>query len=475
MTGRVQGPSNLSGILPRGGTAVEPGRLHKLSFLTLMAALLLLACARSGAAESPATRVNAPDQRDKPYLVLVSIDGFRWDFAERFEAAHIASIGARGLQADALRPVFPTLTFPNHYSIATGRNPAAHGLVANQFPNRDRSAWYHYKDRTTVQDGDWYLAEPIWVTAERNGMLTAAYYFVGTEADVAGIHPTHWRAFDANVEGGQRVRQVLDWLAQPPESRPHLITLYFEDVDDNTHWHGIGSPESRAAIRRVDDQVGQLLRGIEALPHGDRVYVLLVSDHGMAAYREDREPLSLDRIVDLSGTRAVEGGPYVFLWFDGDEAHRAESIRDAINEAWDCGRVMLPEDAPESWNVRPGGRFPDLIVLADPGCAVITTMEARRKITPADHGWDPGAPEMRGIFHAMGPRIPAGLRPGEVSVTEIHGLMMSILELPGDDRVDGPGGRLAGLLSPPPEGQALVPEPDSCQNGHFLAGEWRPE
>ena len=409
---------------------------------------LLLTCSGLAAMDTSIARVNAPAQQDKPYLVLISVDGFRWDFADRYGAKHIASIGERGLRADALQPVFPTLTFPNHYSIATGRLPAEHGLVANKFPNEDRSRWYFYKDRTTVQDGDWYLAEPIWVTAEKNGMLSAAYYFVGTEADVGGVHPTHWRAFDADVTGERRVRQVLDWLGQPPATRPHLITLYFEDVDDYTHWHGPGSPESREAIRRVDGQVGQLLRGIEKLPHGDEVYVLLVSDHGTAGYDPDRDPLVLDTIVDLTGAHSVEGGPFVYLWFDAGDAHRAESIRDSINAQWDCGRALLAEETPPGWGIQPGGRFPDLIAQADPGCAVITSAQAAHKITPGDHGWAPEMADMRGVFYAMGPRIPAGTRPGIVSVTDIHALLMAILELPDPSRGDAPAGRLAELLLP---------------------------
>ena len=409
---------------------------------------LLLTCGGPAAADTSSARSNAPEQLDNPYLVLISVDGFRWDFADRYGAENIASIGVRGLRADALQPVFPTLTFPNHYSIATGRLPAEHGLVANEFPSADRSRWYLYKDRTTVEDGDWYLAEPIWVTAEKNGMLSAAYFFVGTEADVGGVHPTHWRAFDADVSGEQRVRQVLDWLGQPAAHRPHLITLYFEDVDDYTHWHGPGSPESREAIRRVDGQIGQLLRGIEELPYGDEVYVLLVSDHGTASYDEDRAPLVLDTVVDLAGISTVEGGPYVYLWFDAGEAHRAENVRDSINAQWDCGRALLAEDTPPAWGIRPGGRFPDLIVQADPGCAVLSSAEAAHKITPGDHGWAPEMTEMRGVFYAMGPRIPVGARPGIVSVTDIHGLMMTILELPDSSREGGPAGRLAELLLP---------------------------
>ena len=414
------------------------------TFLRTALAALLIACAPLAADDRVGANLeNAPDQRDKPYLVLVSIDGFRWDFPERYATRHIASIGERGLRADALRPVFPTLTFPNHYSIATGKAPGEHGLVANEFPDENRENWYGYKDRVSVQDGGWYLAEPVWVTAERAGMRTAAFYFVGTEADVGRVRPTHWRAFDADVSGEERVRQVLDWLAAPAETRPHLVTLYFEDVDETTHSYGVDSTESIAAIRRVDGQVGSLLDGIRQLPHGSEVYVLLVSDHGTASYRAGQEPLVLDRIIDLAGARIVEGGPYAWLWFEAGNPGRAAAARDAINGQWGCGRALLPAEAPLDWRVAASPRFPDLLVQADPGCAVISTEAKRYKVTAADHGWPPDMPEMGGVFFALGPRIPAGTRPGVLQVTDIHPLMLSILGL----AEAGPVGAEAGALS----------------------------
>lgn len=415
--------------------------------------ILLLALAPVLAADPGGTspRINAPGQEDKPSLVLVSIDGFRWDFAERFGAPHIASIGTRGLQADALQPAFPTLTFPNHFSIATGLPPARHGIVANRFPDEDRKRWYDYKDSAYVQDGSWYLADPIWVIAERAGMRTAAFYFVGSEADISGIRPTRWNAFDANVSGNERVRQVLDWLAEPPQTRPKLITLYFEEVDDETHRYGVGSPESLAAVHSVDGHIGRLLDGVQALPHGSEVYVFLVSDHGTAGYRPEPQPLVLDRVVDLSGIHIEEGGPYAWLYFEPGDAGRAESVRDAINAQWDCGRALLPADTPASWQVSTSQRFPDLFVQADPGCGVISTASMRHKIEAADHGWVPDFPDMRGVFYAMGPRIRPGTRPGVMKVTDVFPLMLSVLGLPaheGGSPATTPSGTSA-LLMPP--------------------------
>lgn len=391
--------------------------------------LALLSLLLTAAGPLAAAPLNAPDQRDKPCLVLVSIDGFRWDFPTLADTPALDRMAAAGLKAEALQPVFPTQTFPNHFSIATGQPPAQHGLVGNEFPDEQRARWYQQKDRATVQDGDWYLAEPVWVTAARQGMVTAAYYFVGTEAAIGGVRPDHWHDFDPRVPGERRVRQVLDWLAEPAESRPHFITLYFEQVDDHTHRSGPGSAESLQAISNVDRHIGVLLDGIAGLPHGNEIYVLLVSDHGSAGYRADREPLVLDRIVDLHGVKAVEGGPFVHLYFPPGDERRATAARDTINAHWDCGRALLPEDAPAHWNVTDSPRFPDLIVLANGGCAVLSTASMAHKITPGDHGWAPEMPEMRGIFYAIGPRMPPGSRTGVLSVTDIHPLMLSILGL----------------------------------------------
>ena len=205
-------------------------------------------------ARSGSGGINAPAQRDKPYLILISIDGFRWDYQALYKTPALDRLAAGGVRAESLQPVFPTLTFPNHYSIATGLYPANHGIVANDFPDPDSGDWYQYKTARIVQQGRWYGGEPIWVAAEKSGMVAAAFFFVGTEADIGGIKPTYWNRFDANISGSRRVAQVLKWLAMPIETRPHLITLYFEHVDNDSHQYGVGSKESIAEIKRVDRQ-----------------------------------------------------------------------------------------------------------------------------------------------------------------------------------------------------------------------------
>lgn len=382
----------------------------------------------------------------QPYLVLVSIDGFRHDYLDRYPAPALRSLTASGVKARALLPAYPTLTFPNHYSIATGLWPAKHGIVANNFPGEAPGDWYAYKDRASVQDGRWYGGEPIWVAAERHGMVSAAFFFVGTEAPVGGVAPTHWNAFDREVPGEARVDQTLAWLSEPPATRAHMITLYFEEVDETSHRYGPGSPESIEAIANVDRHIARLISGIEALPVADEVTLMIVSDHGQSSYREDVPPLVLDEVVNLEGFAVVDGGSYAFLFAEDAPAERLSEMRDALNGAWQHGRAWLTSEVPDDWHVSAGSRFPEIIVQADPGCGVIASADRGYIMTAGDHGWAPEFSDMHGIFVAKGPRLPAGRVIDTIDVVDIYPLMREVLNLPAAD-TDGDPAMLLPLLS----------------------------
>ncbi len=388
---------------------------------------------------------NSESRQDSPYLILVSIDGFRWDHLDRYPAPAIEQLAASGVRAKALVPVFPSLTFPNHYSIATGLYPANHGIVGNNFPGMDQDDWYAYKDRGSVQDGRWYGGEPIWVAAERHGLVSAAFFFVGTEAPVSGISPTHWFDFDQEVPGAERVDQVLEWLSQSPETRPHMITLYFEEVDQASHRFGPDSTESIAAITNVDSHIDRLVRGVSNLAIADEVSILLVSDHGQSSYRQDIEPLILDQVVDLDGIAVVDGGSAAFLFAREVDRARLVAVRDAINDSWQHGRAWLREEAPESFHVTGNSRFPEIIVLADPQYGVIGTAERHYIMTAGDHGWSPEFPDMHGIFIAAGPRLPRGAVIDAISAVDVYPMMREILELPQVE-VDGDASVLLPML-----------------------------
>jgi len=393
--------------------------------------------------------INAGHQRDKPYLVLVSIDGFRWDYMDRYPTPNMDRIAAGGSKAERMLPVFPTLTFPNHYSIATGLYPAHHGLVANEFPDPLRGEWYSLKNREAVEDRWFYGGEPIWVTAETQGMVAASFFFVGSEAPIKGVSPTHWRSYDKGVSGQARVDQVLAWLAEPEERRPHLYTLYFEDVDDNSHRSGPDSAENIEAISRVDGYLGRLLSGLEKLPHAEQVNIILVSDHGQGEYLENPRAFILDEYVNIRDAAIIDGGSYLFMHFDQDDPGRAQDIVQTVNSHWSFGRAYTPADAPVQWHVDNNPRFPDVILMPEPGFTVLSTAEKASGINVGDHGWAPGAPAMHGFFVASGPNIKPGISLDSVNAVDIYPLMLSILGLDAPQQMDGDPGKLAGILYEP--------------------------
>ena len=387
--------------------------------------------------------VNAPETLDKPYVVLVSFDGFRHDYLTRYDTPSFDRVAETGALADALIPVYPSLTFPSHYSIATGLYPEHHGLVGNRFFDPARGEEYHYRNTARVEDGTWYGGEPIWVTAETQGMVAAAMLFVGTEAAVGGVRPTFWTRYDARGSRRERVDQVLAWLSRPALTRPHLITLYFSAVDGAGHDAGPASPAVGGAVRQVDNALGWLLDGIGRLGHADRVSVVLVSDHGMGRVDPDLV-IDLREIADLDDTRVVVTGPGVNLFVGGNE-DRARAVRDDINDGLQGGRAYLRGEVPDALRYRADPRIGNVVVVAEPGAMI--GMGGSSRPPPGMHGWDPRHPDMHGIFLATGPEIVSERRVGPVESVHIYPFLARLLHLVPNPDIDGEASVLAPLLA----------------------------
>ncbi len=280
-----------------------------------------------------------------------------------------------------------------------------------------------------MENGRWYGGEPIWVTAEKNGLVSAAYYFVGTEAAIQGVPPSHWHSFDASVPGSDRVDQVIDWLRWPEDRRPHMITLYFEHVDTAGHDFGRGSSQLAEAVAEVDGNIGRLLDAVDELGLDDEVYVLVVSDHGQANYVDPEASFVLRDYIDPAGLEIIAGGAYAWIYQEQPDRERALAIRDAINENWPNGRAVLRDEAPADWRVGDNRRYPEIFVVPEPGHGVVTEREDLDRLKKGDHGWDPSSKAMHGIFLATGPALPQGVTIGEVSAVEIYPLMVELLQL----------------------------------------------
>jgi predicted AlkP superfamily pyrophosphatase or phosphodiesterase len=216
----------------------------------------------------------------KPTVILISLDGFRYDYLDKYKPPTLNKLAKEGVRAKWMIPSFPTKTFPNHYTIATGLYPAHHGIVENNV--YDFGTVFSMSKRAEVQNPRWWLGEPIWVTAENQGQISASYFFVGTETKIEGFQPQIWRAWNGTVPAEMRVDKVLSWLDFAAEKRPTMITLYFSDVDDAGHAFSPDAEETKYAVWNVDRYLERLVNGLKARKIDKKVNVIIVSDHGMA-------------------------------------------------------------------------------------------------------------------------------------------------------------------------------------------------
>ncbi|MCB9765048.1 MAG: alkaline phosphatase family protein [Alphaproteobacteria bacterium] len=391
---------------------------------------LLLGCPRA---------VDAPDPEDFPTVILISSDGMRWDYPDRTDTPTLDRLAAEGVRADALIPSFPSKTFPNHYTLATGLYPEHHGIVENTMYDPGSGRWYTITDSAAVSDPWWYGGEPIWVTAENAGLPAGTVFWVGSEADIGGVRPSYWMPYRGSMTFGQRVTQALEWLDAPVSRRPRLLTLYFDEPDHAGHSHGPDGAEVEDAAAQVDVALGALVDGLEERGLLDAVDLFVVSDHGMAALSPDRV-VYLDDYIDLREVDVINWSPAATMWVD-------EARIPGLVEQLSAAEHMLcaaKEDLPEHLHYAAHHRIPPLVCVADPGWA-ISTRGYPSDFTGGTHGWDPLSTDMQGIFYARGPHVREGLRVEPFENVDVYNLLAAILDLTPAPN-DGDPARVDALL-----------------------------
>jgi predicted AlkP superfamily pyrophosphatase or phosphodiesterase len=345
-----------------------------------------------------------PQQHGSQAVVLVALDGFHPDYLKRAPARHLRRLAGEGVRARWMIPVFPTLTFPNFYSIATGLYPEHHGIVSNTIKDTVLGR-FTLRDTAAARDPRWWGGEPIWVTAVKQGSRAATFFWPGSDVAIGGVRPTYYKDYDGSVPNTERVRQVLEWLSLPPDSAPALVTLYLGDVDQAGHDFGPASPETDSAIARVDRAVGALLQGMQKRGLDRRVNVIVLSDHGMTELKPGRL-IYLDDYVDTATVDVVDLGPMASLNpRGGNEA----GLYRRLEEAHPHLTVYRKAQVPEQLHYRAHHRIPAIIGVADEGWAVTTrgAVAARsgRRPLRGHHGYPPSVPAMRALFLARGPRL----------------------------------------------------------------------
>ena len=366
------------------------------------------------------------------YVLLISMDGFRADYLEKTHTPNFDKMSKNGIRSDGLIPVFISKTFPNHYSIATGMYAENHGLIANSFFASDLGEYYSIRDRKSVEKADFYGGEPIWVTAEKQGLKTASYFWVGTEAAVSGIHPSIWKRYDQKVPFDDRIDSVMTWFSLPKPNRPRLIMLYFHEPDWTGHEYGPNSAQTIEQIQNMDGIMGTILKKAGNLTIADKLNVLVVSDHGMTEVNPE-QVIDLSVYTDLSGVATVGAGPIVFL--SADSSKRLTPIYNDLQQLPNA-QVYWKRDIPDRWHYRAHERIPEVLIVAEEGWTLMP-MGHGPGMPKGTHGYDNKLKSMQAIFVAEGPAFKSGYSKEVFENIHIYPLLAHILGLEPYSGIDG--------------------------------------
>lgn len=363
--------------------------------LAALAALALAAC------------VSAPAAPEQPApVLLISIDSFRADYLDRGMTPNLARIARDGVRARWMNPSYPSLTFPNHYTLVTGLRPDHHGIVHNTMHDPVLGA-FRNSDAKAVREPRWWGGEPLWVTAEKAGLRTATLFWPGSEAPINGTWPSEWVPYDEAMPMPQRVDKVVGWLSRPGRERPRLATLYFEELDETAHGFGPDSPQTNATLAEIDAAIGRLIEGLSRHGLRDRVNLVIVSDHGMAPvpFAQSR---SIESLVDPADASYVTAGEVLgFVPHPGREA-AAEAQLLGRHDHFECWRKG---ELPPRWHYGTHPRVPPIVCQMDAGWDAVTPQKLATRTpgtTRGSHGYDPMDPSMRALFIAQGPAFRRG-------------------------------------------------------------------
>lgn len=367
-----------------------------------------------------------PKQPTAGKLILISFDGFRHDYLTKTETPNFDHLAAEGVVSDGLIPVFPTKTFPNYYAIATGLYPENSGFVGNTMYEPQTGAYFRMSNRQAVENPDWYGGEPIWNTAEKQGKKAGTMFWVGSEAPIQNMRPTHWKTYDGAFPDSARIDTVVHWLNRGDAQEIDFATLYFSFVDTQGHRFGPDSPQVIEAIKKADDLMGYLLEKLREQKLEDGINIIIVADHGMAAVSRERI-IVLDEMINPDYLEIVESSPS--LMANVKDADIGD-IYTALKAQEKHFKVYKKEDLPERFHLKNHRRVPDLILIADVGYTINTraAFQARPDYPSGGaHGYDNLEKQMWGIFIAKGPDFKKGYQKNAFESIHVYNLAAHLL------------------------------------------------
>lgn len=388
--------------------------------------------------QDAATEQTLPDQQNngsdtqgtkpptgwQPTVLLISLDGFRWDYFAKANTPNLQRLIRNGVKARSLIPVFPSKTFPNHYSIVTGLYPENHGIVSNSMYDPEFKEFFKITDSNATTDGKWWEGEPIWVTAHKQGQRSGTMFWPGSDAAIQNIRPTYWRTYQGNLSHTERIQQLMRWLDLPAAQRPTFLTLYLEEVDAAGHDSGPESISVFQAIQTVDQTLGLLLKELEQRGLLQHIHILVTSDHGMTELSLDRRIFLAD-YIDLNDVYINEISMILSL---NPKAGKEELVYEQLKGKHPHLKVYKREEVPEHLHYRKHRRIGQIIGIADEGWSVVIDKDYT-SLYAGSHGYDPSYPSMHGILIAHGPSFASGKEIASVENIHLYALMCHLLKL----------------------------------------------
>ncbi|MFC4212350.1 ectonucleotide pyrophosphatase/phosphodiesterase [Pedobacter lithocola] len=392
----------------------------------------LTANAQSDTAQHTSDRKNALAQQNKPYVILISADGFRWDYAKKYQANNLLDLSKNGVRANSMIPSFPSVTFPNHYSLVTGLYPSHHGLVNNSFLDEKTNERYSMGAKNKVRDGKWYGGTPLWVLAEQQQMNAASMFWVGSEAEIKGLRPSFYYDYNEKIPVAQRIAKVKEWLMMPEDKRPHLITFYLSEPDHAGHSFGPNSEQADHAVKEVDSIIFELTKAVQStkLP----VNYIFVSDHGMTPV--DREnPLPTPKMIDTAKYIIASSGTMMDIHAKNkaDVKPLYEQLKREEKDYTAYLKSEMPEHLHYSASDDKMNRIGDILLIP-----TWPKVFSSRKPGAGYHGFDPTVvKDMHATFMAWGPAFKNNLEIPSFENVNIYPLIANILGLTYQEQIDG--------------------------------------
>ena len=372
------------------------------------------------------------------YTIIISLDGFRWDYPQMYATPNLQRIAQRGVHAQSMKPAFPASTFPMHYTLATGLVPDRHGIINNSFWDVERNIRYAMGDSATRNNPAYYGGEPIWITAQKQGVRTANIYWVGSDIPIMNAHPYDYFRWEntPRLSFEQRIDTVSAWLQRPKDKRPRLIMVYFEEPDGAGHRYGPVNEQTGRVVHALDSLIGVLINRIEQLPISGRINFIVTSDHGMAATGIDRIVRIDDYLKPSWYERIIGSAPALIYTREGYRDSVLTALANVPHIA-----AYRKENIPPHLQYGANRNIGDVVAIPESGWQF--TNATPRQL--GAHGYDPECPDMHGIFYAFGPDFKQNHRHPIIHITDVYPLLTQLLGIKPASN-DGNLERVRGML-----------------------------